>query len=128
MITLLNKCVFVSDVGGKVLTWKELSNGKNVDREFAEKFAIDSFESSDSIINTLSSEKTIVFGFSKVEEIGNVGKCKIYVALRISLYAIYCMFFSNDIDVIHARHLIMILVYVRRVIPTVSILLLCKCL
>jgi len=63
MITLLNKCVFVSDVGGKVLTWKELSNGKNVDREFAEKFAIDSFESSDSIINTLSSEKTIVFGF-----------------------------------------------------------------
>jgi len=37
MITLLNKCVFVSDVGGKVLTWKELSNGKNVDREFAER-------------------------------------------------------------------------------------------
>jgi len=28
----------------------------------------------------------MVFGFSKVEEIGNVGKCKIYVAPRISLH------------------------------------------
>ena len=41
MTALLNECVFISDVRGEALIWKELSNGKNVDREFAEKSTID---------------------------------------------------------------------------------------